>query len=184
MATSTSGFAATAGLRRTRHALARWTARLLLTGLTFGGLSGAAHATVMITVDLSTERMHVVSGATGAEFDWPVSSARPGFFTPRGEFRPLRLEAMHFSKKYDMAPMPYSIFFDGGYAIHGTEEVADLGRPASHGCIRLDPANAGRLYRLVEAEGALITIIDGKPTDDERKAPRPVAPAEEMSASL
>jgi len=57
---------------------------------------------------------------------------------------------MHYSKKYDNAPMPYSIFFTGGYAIHGTPHVGNLGRPASHGCVRLSPANARTLYGIVK----------------------------------
>ena len=52
-----------------------------------------------------------------------------------------------------MSPMPYSIFFYGGYAIHGTNYVKALGRPASHGCVRLHPSNAAALYSLVKQHG-------------------------------
>ena len=65
---------------------------------------------------------------------------------------------MHYSQKYHMSPMPYSIFFRGGYAIHGTYSTAELGRPASHGCVRLAPGNAARLFQMVSAEGAAISI--------------------------
>jgi hypothetical protein len=54
--------------------------------------------------------------------------------------------------------MPYSIFFAGGYAIHGIYSTASLGRPASHGCVRLAPGYAALLFRMVQAEGGQITI--------------------------
>jgi lipoprotein-anchoring transpeptidase ErfK/SrfK len=65
---------------------------------------------------------------------------------------------MHYSRKYDNAPMPHSIFFKGGYAIHGTNHVGMLGRPASHGCVRLSPANASILYAIVGKDRGSTTI--------------------------
>ena len=73
-----------------------------------------------------------------------------GYSTPNGSYRPERLARKWFSRKYDWSPMPYSIFFDGGYAIHGSYEIARLGRPASHGCIRLHPQNAAILFALIK----------------------------------
>ena len=111
-----------------------------------------AHAAVLIQVDQSTQRMHVsVDGVP--TFDWRVSTGRPGNDTPNGKFRPNRLDADHHSDEYDGAPMPYAIFFDlKGHAIHGTYEK--IGRPgASHGCVRLQPGNAQKLFHLVEAAG-------------------------------
>jgi hypothetical protein len=125
------------------------------------GLSRAASAEVAIQIDLTHQTMHV--SADGAEYDWPISSARSGYVTPRGYYRPQRLEAMHYSQKYDNAPMPHAIFFHGGYAIHGTYSVAQLGRPASHGCIRLSRANAATLYAMVKQEGARISISGTPP---------------------
>jgi lipoprotein-anchoring transpeptidase ErfK/SrfK len=116
-----------------------------------------ADAAVTIEVDLSTQQMHVTS-ASGEQHVWPISSARAGYTTPTGNFQSQHLERMHHSKKYDNAPMPYSIFFRGGYAIHATDAVRKLGRPASHGCIRLSPANAERLFGMVRGEGAVISI--------------------------
>src|ERR1039458_7093075 len=118
-------------------------------GLTCGffGLS-AAQATVRVDIDLTTQTMNVQS-ASGS-YTWRVSTAGSGYVTPRGTFSPYSLQRMHYSHKYHMSPMPYSIFFAGGYAIHGTYSVGQLGRPASHGCIRLDPANAALLYQLVK----------------------------------
>jgi lipoprotein-anchoring transpeptidase ErfK/SrfK len=94
-------------------------------------------------------------------YSWLVSTARRGYRTPIGLFHPVRLERMWFSTRYDLSPMPYSIFFRGGYAIHGTNEIGKLGRPVSHGCVRLHPANARRLFELVRLYGkgaAEITI--------------------------
>lgn len=122
----------------------------------------SAGATVRIDIDLTTQTMHVVS-ATG-EYSWPVSTARAGYVTPRGTFRPYALELMHYSRKYEMSPMPHSIFFAGGLAIHGTYETGALGRPASHGCIRIAPHNAALLYEMVQAEGAVINISGTPPT--------------------
>ena len=130
----------------------------------------AALAKVSIDIDLSSQTMHVES-ASGS-YDWPVSSARSGFSTPRGAYRPQRLERMHYSKKYHNSPMPHSIFFRGGYAIHGTGSVSQLGRPASHGCIRLAPGNAATLYALVQQEGARIQIT-GTPPGSTRFADAP-----------
>jgi lipoprotein-anchoring transpeptidase ErfK/SrfK len=122
--------------------------------------TGFAHALVRIDVDLSTQSMRVVSDS-GERYQWPISSGRHGHATPRGVFRPIALYTMVHSAKYDNAPMPHSIFFHGGYAIHGTEAVWALGRPASHGCIRLAPGNAATLFELVSREGAAIRIDGG-----------------------
>ncbi|WOJ91384.1 L,D-transpeptidase [Methylocapsa polymorpha] len=120
-----------------------------------------ADATAIIDINLSTQTMHV--RANGGNYDWRVSTARSGYVTPRGHYRPISLQRMHYSRKYDMTPMPYSIFFRGGYAIHGTYSTAQLGRPVSHGCIRLAPGNAARLFSLVQAEGGSIAISGTPP---------------------
>ncbi len=90
---------------------------------------------------------------------WPVSTARRGYRTPVGTFRPGRMHVRYFSKKYHNSPMPYSVFFLGGYAIHGTTAIKNLGRPASHGCIRLHPDNAARLFSLITENGKQNTKI-------------------------
>ncbi len=117
---------------------------------------------VTISVDLTAQRMHVTTAA-GESYVWPVSTARSGFATPHGFYKPYSLQRMHYSRKYHMSPMPYSIFFRGGYAIHGTYETAQLGRPASHGCVRLAPANAALLFAMVQREGARIAITGTPP---------------------
>lgn len=125
------------------------------------GMTTATCATVQLSIDLTNQRMHVTS-ARGS-YDWPISSARSGFYTPGGSFAPTHLERMHYSRKYHMSPMPYSIFFRGGYAIHGSYETGSLGRPASHGCVRLSPGNAAALYGMVRTEGARISISGTPP---------------------
>ena len=84
---------------------------------------------------------------------WPVSTGRGRFGTPSGTFRPQRLERRWFSRRYYNSPMPYSVFFHKGYAIHGTSEIHRLGGPASHGCVRLHPRNAAALFSLVQWHG-------------------------------
>ncbi len=120
-----------------------------------------ADASVLINIDLSSQTMRVSSDM--GSYDWRISTARSGYRTPRGTYRPYQLLRIHYSHKYHMSPMPYSIFFAGGYAIHGTYETASLGRPVSHGCIRLAPGNAARLFHMVQVEGAEITISGAPP---------------------
>lgn len=122
----------------------------------------AAQALVRIQIDLSGQRMHVESNS--GSYDWAISSARSGFYTPHGSYAPTSLQRMHYSKKYHMSPMPYSIFFRGGYAIHGTYETGALGRPASHGCVRLSPDHAAQLFHMVQEEGARISISGTPPS--------------------
>ncbi len=109
-------------------------------------------AAVVAHIDLSSQRMTVkVNGQTA--HNWRVSTGRSGYRTPTGTYRPKRLERMWRSTQYDNAAMPNSIFFHQGYAIHGTYSVFSLGRPVSHGCVRLSPINAARLYNLVSRYG-------------------------------
>jgi L,D-transpeptidase catalytic domain len=110
-------------------------------------------AAVLVTIDKSTQRMMVqVDGSM--RWVWPVSTGRPGHDTPSGRYTAFRMEADHFSKEWDDAPMPHSIFFSQvGHAIHGYLNTRRIGTPASHGCVRLNPGNAARLYELVEKEG-------------------------------
>ena len=92
-------------------------------------------------------------------YSWAVSTARSGYRTPVGTYKAVRMEKMWYSRKYDMSPMPNSIFFKGGYAIHGTNYLKRLGTPASHGCVRLHPDNAAQLYSLVRMNGMANTQI-------------------------
>lgn len=121
--------------------------------------SGAAQAKVAITVDKDNQRMTVA--VDGVErYTWPVSSGLPSYETPNGSFRAFRMEEDHYSKEFDEAPMPHSIFFTKvGHAIHGTDSVNRLGSPASHGCVRLSREHAAKLFALVKEQGVLNTTV-------------------------
>jgi lipoprotein-anchoring transpeptidase ErfK/SrfK len=113
-------------------------------------LSGAARAEIVVKVDKSTQRMSVIVDGE-PRYTWAVSTGVYG--TPSGTFRPQSLARYHRSTIYNSAPMPYSIFYDGNYAIHGTTHISRLGGRASKGCIRLHPSNAAILFALVQKEG-------------------------------
>ena len=94
------------------------------------------------------------------EYVWPVSTGAAGYETPGGTYKPFRMEAEHYSKEWDDAPMPHSIFFTTrGHAIHGSFHVKSLGRRASHGCVRLHPDNAKILFSLVRENGMSNTSV-------------------------
>jgi lipoprotein-anchoring transpeptidase ErfK/SrfK len=113
---------------------------------------------VQVHIDISSQSMAVkVNGWHHAS--WRVSTGREGYYTPRGSYSVKRMAKVYYSRKYDNAPMPNSVFFHGGYAIHGTNHVKALGRPASHGCVRLAPGNAAALYALVQRHGPRRTRI-------------------------
>ena len=131
--------------------LGAFAAAAMLVGMTIQGMA----AGLVAKVDISNQTM-TISRYGQVVHVWRVSTARKGYVTPRGAWRPTRLHRMWYSRKYDMSPMPYSVFFHGGYAIHGTNAVGALGRPASHGCVRLAPGNAARLYSMVQREGCLL----------------------------
>lgn len=127
-----------------------------------------ALADLKITVD-KTEQTLTVARDGQVLHTWPVSTGRTGHFTPAGNFRAFRMEKDHFSKEFDDAPMPHSIFFtERGHAIHGSFETKKLGRPASGGCVRLAPENAKTLFEMVQAEGVLKTKVEVE--GDERVA--------------
>jgi hypothetical protein len=151
----------------------------ILRNRTFGGRSAAAllaapllvsalgattaNASVLISIDKSAQEM-VVSVDGARKYTWPVSSGRSGYSTPSGKFTPFRMEKDHFSKEWDDAPMPNSIFFTmKGHAIHGTLDARHLGSAASHGCVRISTAHAETLFALVKEEGMANTkvVIEG-----------------------
>lgn len=114
---------------------------------------------LIVTINKVSQKMTVeLDGDT--LYKWPVSTGAPGYETPSGTFRPFRLEKEHYSKEWDDAPMPYSIFFTGrGHAVHGSYHVKSLGRRASHGCVRLHPDNAAKLFALVQKTGTSNTRV-------------------------
>jgi lipoprotein-anchoring transpeptidase ErfK/SrfK len=124
-------------------------------------ISTPAVAEVVVNVSKSSQRMAVVvNGAT--RYNWLVSTGKRGNSTPSGSYSPQRLEKSWYSRKYGRAPMPHSIFFYKGYAIHGTTQISELGGIASHGCVRLHPENAAKLFALVQGQvkGTRISVSD------------------------
>lgn len=169
---------------------------LLLLACTLFG-AATAQAGVLITVDKSTQRMSVkVDGIE--RHNWPVSTGKTGYSTPSGAYTPFRLEEDHFSKEWDDAPMPHSIFFTKqGHAIHGSLDTKRLGMPASHGCVRLSPAHAAVLFQLVKAEGLNSTKVvlngdeqialqrrRGAPQVATARAPAPRANVDDYTAQM
>lgn len=130
--------------------------------------------TLIAKVDLTAQRMTILVNGQAAH-TWPISSGRQGYATPVGSFTPGWKAKMWYSKQYDDAPMPHSVFFKNGAAIHATQAVGMLGRPASHGCVRLAPANAATFYGLVGKHGLSQTrvVVFGSPKFAPEIARRP-----------
>ena len=118
----------------------------------------AASAAVRIEIARSTQTMDVSVDGEHL-YTWPVSTGRAGWVTPPGVFHPQFMAVRWFSRIFNNAPMPHSIFYSGPFAIHGTTDIARLGRPASHGCIRLHPNDAAVLFDLVQRQGMRNTTI-------------------------
>jgi len=118
----------------------------------------ASAASLVAKVDVSSQTMTVIQHGQVIA-NWKVSTARPGKITPRGTYAPQSLSKYHKSSLYNNAPMPYAIFFRGNYAVHGTNQVSKLGRPASAGCVRLHTDNAAKLFSLVKRHGFKNTRI-------------------------
>ncbi|MEM8685788.1 MAG: L,D-transpeptidase [Pseudomonadota bacterium] len=140
---------------------------VLIAALSLFGIAAPAQADIKVQmlepivkakIDLSKQRMNVVVNGEVVH-SWKISSGRRGYTTPTGSYYPYRMHKMWYSRKYDNAPMPHAVFFRGGYAVHGTKSISRLGRPASHGCIRLHPANAKKFYDLVRQHGRNRTLV-------------------------
>ena len=132
-----------------------WKLSSVLIGVLFFSFSAmnlASADNLLALVNVSDQTMTVKKNGKTLYY-WKVSTGRKGYATPSGTFRPVRMHKMWRSRKYDNAPMPYAIFYNEGYAIHGTSYVSRLGSPASHGCVRLNTANAQILYKMLQEEG-------------------------------
>ncbi len=114
---------------------------------------------ITVSIDISQQHMKVFKGDNLIN-KWRVSTARKGYETPVGNYQPQLIQKMHYSRLYHNSPMPYSIFYHGNYAIHGTSAVSKLGKKASHGCVRLHTKNAKKLYSLVRKYGKDNTFIN------------------------
>jgi lipoprotein-anchoring transpeptidase ErfK/SrfK len=136
-----------------------------------GAASQQPATKIVITIDKSRQQMTVfVDGVE--QYTWPVSTGRSGYSTPSGTYTPTSMNEIWYSKQWDNSPMPHSIFFmKDGHAIHGSHEVKNLGKPASHGCVRLLPANAAILYDLVKEKGMENTqvVLTGETPGGESK---------------
>ena len=133
-------------------------AGLILAGVAMSA-SAPACADVTVHIDKYSQRMAVSIDGT-PRYNWPVSTGRDGYGTPSGVFHPQTMARQWFSRKYYNSPMPHSIFFYHGFAIHGTYELSRLGGPASHGCVRLHPSHAAALFGLVQRNGPRNTRIE------------------------
>ncbi len=153
-------------------------------------MASPALADIQITVDKTNQTLTVARDGQLLH-TWPVSTGRSGSFTPAGNFRAFRMEEDHYSKEWDDAPMPHSIFFtQQGHAIHGTLDAKRLGTPASHGCVRLSTEHARLLFGLVKQDGVLNTrvVLQGEiPTGAgvpmARRAPRAIDPARDPAVA-
>ena len=114
--------------------------------------------TLVASVDLAAQRLTVVENGKTLH-QWKISSGVREFPTPVGNFRAEWTAKMWYSKQYDDAPMPHAVFFKNGAAIHATQSTGALGRPASHGCVRLAPENAATFYKLVQRHGVAHTKV-------------------------
>ena len=112
---------------------------------------------IRIVVDKSDQRMTVFQGGV-ALYNWPVSTGRKGHSTPTGTWSVKRMHREYYSRKYDNAPMPHSMFYHAGFAVHGTYQTKRLGRPASRGCVRLSPGNARTLFNMVSRYGGTVKV--------------------------
>ncbi|WP_261333692.1 L,D-transpeptidase [Rhizobium leguminosarum] len=118
----------------------------------------AQAATLVANISISKQTM-TVSENGFVKYRWKVSTARNGYVTPTGSWRAKWLSRDHRSRKYDNAPMPFAVFFNGGYAVHATFDLKRLGRPASHGCVRLHPDNAAQFFSLTRQAGLANTRV-------------------------
>ena len=129
---------------------------------------------VLINIDKTKQKMTVfIDGIE--KYDWPVSTGRAGYSTPSGTYTPTSMNEVWYSKQWDNAPMPHSIFFmKDGHAIHGSLDVKNLGKPVSHGCVRISPKNAATLYELVKENGLENTqvVLSGATPGGEFKSAR------------
>jgi hypothetical protein len=145
------------GYRLREHAMRRSSA---ITIIALGAAVAAsdAEAKLDLFIDKSTQQISVIQNGR-LLYVWPVSTGQDRFSTPSGVYMPERLERTWFSRAYYNSPMPHAIFFHHGFAIHGSYDIARLGGPASHGCVRLHPQDAAMLYGMVEQEGPGNTTI-------------------------
>jgi lipoprotein-anchoring transpeptidase ErfK/SrfK len=117
------------------------------------GVTGNNGAAVLVYIDKTNQQMTVFLDRV-ERYRWPVSTGRAGYSTPSGTYTATSMNEIWYSKQWDNAPMPHSIFFmRDGHAIHGSYDLKNLGKPVSHGCVRISPENAAILFELVQENG-------------------------------
>jgi lipoprotein-anchoring transpeptidase ErfK/SrfK len=120
--------------------------------------AAAEAANLVANISIGSQTM-TVSENGFVKYRWKVSTARNGYVTPTGSWSAKWLSRDHRSRKYDNAPMPFAVFFNGGYAVHGTFDLKRLGTPASHGCVRLEPKNAAQFFSMAQETGLSNTRV-------------------------
>jgi hypothetical protein len=144
------------------------------------GTNSEAQSTGAILINIDKSRQKMTVSLDGVEkYVWPVSTGQAGYSTPSGTYTATSMNEIWYSKEWDDAPMPHSIFFrKDGYAIHGTYEAKNLGRPASHGCVRISRENAATLFAMVKKIGLKNTevVLTGVTPGGEYKVARSAEP--------
>lgn len=139
----------------TNHWLAR---SAVVVALLAAGAAPALAGKVVAKVDISSQTMTVIEDGK-AKYTWKVSTARAGKVTPTGQWTAKQFKRFHWSSRYGRAAMPFSIFYSGNFAIHGTNSTSKLGSPASAGCIRLSKSNASKLFSMAKRAGLENTVV-------------------------
>jgi lipoprotein-anchoring transpeptidase ErfK/SrfK len=145
-----------------------------------------ADSAVLINIDKTNQKMTVFLDGV-EKYDWPVSTGKAGYSTPSGTYTATSMNEIWYSKQWDNAPMPHSIFImKDGHAIHGSNEVKNLGNAASHGCVRISPENAATLYALVAKNGLQNTqvVLTGTTPGGEFKVASPAGAARYSQANV
>lgn len=100
-----------------------------------------------IEVNLSKQRLIAWEGGRRV-YSVPISSGkrstptRVGTFTIQSKHRTARMRG----RGYNVPNVPYTMYYSGGYAIHGAYWHNRFGTPVSHGCVNLPVGQARKLY--------------------------------------
>jgi hypothetical protein len=149
------------------------------------GFLGTGKSTILVDIDKTSQQM-TVSLDGSVKYQWPVSTGKAGYATPSGAYTATSMNEIWYSKEFDNAPMPHAVFFmRDGHAIHGTYDLKNLGKPASHGCVRISPQNAATLYELVRQNGlenTKVVLTGDSPDGDYNIARGRTSPRRDASA--
>lgn len=104
-------------------------------------------------VDLSANQSWLLKDGVVKYGPVPITSGRPGYRTPPGTFKVGWKDIDHKSAEFNDAPMPYSVFFNGGIAFHQGSLSAQ-----SHGCIHLSRAAAETYFNFLSV-GDTVQVV-------------------------